>query len=69
LAVDRDRALDDNRGFLDVGLAAAVEVLALLLREEEAPEILLGGDLPRRGSEQKCHREKASRKFHVRSDG
>src|SRR5216117_3020448 len=42
LAVDRDEALDDHGGLLDVGLAAAVEVLALLLRKEKAPENFLG---------------------------
>src|SRR4029077_2445273 len=65
LTVDRDGALDDDRSFLDVGLAAAVEVLALLLGEEEAPEILLGGDLPGRDSEQKRPGDKAPRRFHV----
>src|SRR5258708_36193611 len=50
---------------LAIGLAAAVEVLALLLGKEQATEILLGRDLPRRDSEHKRPSEKASRKFHV----
>src|SRR5216117_162673 len=48
LAVDRDGALDDDRSLLDIGLAATVEILALLLRKEEAPENFLtrGGACP-----------------------
>jgi len=65
LAVDRDGALDDYSGLPDVCLAAAVEILALLLGKEEAPEILLGRDLPRRDSEQKRRGEKAFRKFRL----
>src|SRR6266581_1724777 len=57
LAVDCDGALDDDRSLLDIGLAAAVEILALLLRKEEAPENFLGrgGGCPEQ--EQECDRK------------
>src|SRR5438552_18117716 len=60
LAVDRDGALDDHGGLLDVGLAAAVQVLALLLGEEEAPENLLGRGGAGRKSEQESYEKKPS---------
>src|SRR5439155_11298907 len=60
LAVDRDGALDDYGGLPDVCLAAAVEVLALLLGEEEAPENLLGRGGAGRKSEQESYEKKPS---------
>src|SRR5258706_581560 len=58
LAVDRDGALDDHRSFLDVGLATAVEVLALLLGKEEASENFLARDGGRRQCQQACYEKK-----------
>jgi hypothetical protein len=42
LTIDRYETVGGHGGFLDVGLAAAVEILALLRCEEETPKILSG---------------------------
>jgi hypothetical protein len=39
LAFDGERAINGNRRFLDVGLAAAIEILALLGSKEKSAQI------------------------------
>src|SRR5215471_2110779 len=53
LTVDRDEAVGRDRRFLDVGLAAAVEVLPLLGREEQSSEIVHGDG----GIDPACHEQ------------